>query len=130
MRYLLDTHVWIWGLLEPTKLHKPTVTLLEDQNNILLLSAISVWETLILIEKNRLEVKGAADAWVKAALQRSNVRPIMVTHTVAFRSRQIELPHQDPADRFIAATALEYRLPLITADAILLKSSQITTISA
>lgn len=39
-----------------------------------------------------------------------------LTHAVALRSRQINLPHQDPADRFIAATALEYGLTLMTAD--------------
>lgn len=85
---------------------------------------------MILIEKNRLQVSQAADSWIKSALQHSNVRPIMLTHTVAIRSRQIELPHQDPADRFIAATAIEYKLPLITSDATLLKSIQVTTIPA
>jgi len=39
-----------------------------------------------------------------------------LNHEVAMRSRKISLPHQDPADRFIAASAIVYGLTLITAD--------------
>ena len=47
-----------------------------------------------------------------------------LTHAVAIRSRQLMLPHQDPADRFIAATALEYNLTLMKADNTLLSTQQ------
>ncbi|MBT8339733.1 MAG: PIN domain-containing protein [Desulfatitalea sp.] len=39
-----------------------------------------------------------------------------LNHEVALRSRRISLPHQDPADLFIAATAIVYGLTLVTAD--------------
>jgi PIN domain nuclease of toxin-antitoxin system len=47
MKFLLDTHVWLWSLLEPTKVNALTQSLLLDPNNIFFLSPISVWETLI-----------------------------------------------------------------------------------
>ena len=40
----------------------------------------------------------------------------MINETIATRSRSIMLDHQDPADRFIAATAAEMKVPLLTAD--------------
>ena len=46
-----------------------------------------------------------------------------LTHAVAIRSRQLVLPHQDPSDRFIAATAVEYGLTLMTADHLLLNAA-------
>ena len=130
MKFLLDTHVWLWSLLEPTKLNAITKSILIDPANTLFLSPISVWETLILIEKKRIQVNADPITWVTTALRHSHVHEAVLTHAVAMRSRQIQLPHQDPADRFIAATAIEYALTLLTADEHLLKSAQITTIAA
>lgn len=44
-------------------------------------------------------------------------------------SRQINLPHQDPADRFIAATAVHHKLMLATVDANLTSVSWLQTLS-
>jgi PIN domain nuclease of toxin-antitoxin system len=48
-----------------------------------------------------------------------------LSHAIALKSRLIEFPHKDPADRFIAATAWEYDLTLITVDEILKEAKQI-----
>jgi PIN domain nuclease of toxin-antitoxin system len=45
------------------------------------------------------------------------------------QSRAIDLAHQDPADRFLAATALVYDLTLVTADARLLRSRRLATLA-
>jgi PIN domain nuclease of toxin-antitoxin system len=47
-----------------------------------------------------------------------------LNHEVAMQSRLIKLPHQDPADRFIAASAVVYDLTLITADRYLIKAAK------
>jgi len=43
-------------------------------------------------------------------------REAVINQEVAIQSRKINLPHQDPADRFLAATAIVYDLTLVTAD--------------
>ncbi len=73
-------------------------------------------ETLILAEKGRIELNPSPKEWITEALKRSPVKEAMLSHAIAIRSRTIELPHKDPADRFIAATALENGLILITED--------------
>jgi len=40
------------------------------------------------------------------------------------QSRLIKLPHQDPADRFIAASAVVYDLILVTSDNYLIKGAK------
>lgn len=50
------------------------------------------------------------------ALERAPLEEAALNHEVAVRSRGISLPHQDPADRFLVATALTYELTLVTAD--------------
>lgn len=53
------------------------------------------------------------------------MRELPLTHEVALRSRSIRPPHEDPADRFIAATAMVHGLTLVTADRSLLECPDI-----
>jgi PIN domain nuclease of toxin-antitoxin system len=52
-----------------------------------------------------------------------------LTHEVALASRRLKLKHQDPADRFLAATAVGYDLTLVTADRHLLRSQEFATLA-
>lgn len=67
------------------------------------LSAISVWEVLVLIRKQRLRVTGSdGHTWVSEALKRAPLREAPVTYAVAMESERLLLEHWDPADRLIA----------------------------
>ncbi|CAN2040770.1 Type II toxin-antitoxin system VapC family toxin [Candidatus Magnetomoraceae bacterium gMMP-15] len=125
MNYLLDTHIWLWSLLEPDKLNEDITQVLDNKDNDLFISPITVWETLILAEKGKIELRPSPDKWISEALKRSPVKEAKLTNTIAVKSRLIELPHKDPADRFIAATAWENDLILITEDEKLKESKQI-----
>ena len=116
MKVLLDTHVWLWYLLGDPHLSQTHRHLIEDESIELLLSSISVWEAHLLIEKDRLPVTSPPADWIRSALRTLQVREAGVTFAIAVRSRTLALQHQDPADRFIAATALELKAPLLTAD--------------
>jgi PIN domain nuclease of toxin-antitoxin system len=129
MKYLLDTHIWLWSLLEPEKLKDAIVQVLEDEENELFISPITVWETLVLAEKGRIELTPSPNEWVIEALKRGQVKEATLSHSIAIKSRQIELPHQDPADRFIAATAWENDFTLITEDEKLKGATQIKLFS-
>lgn len=125
MKYLLDTHIWLWSLLEPDRLDENILKVLDNKDNDLFVSPISLWETMILAEKGKIELWPTIDGWISEALKRSPVKEAVLTHAIAIKSRKIELPHKDPADRFIAATALENDLILITEDEKLRESGQI-----
>lgn len=128
MNYLLDTHIWLWGLLEPERLSHEMVSILTDDDNNLFISPISIWETLILAEKGRIELRPTPQAWIAEALENSPVREAVLSNAIAIKSRQIDLPHKDPADRFIAATAWENDFVLITADLLLRECQQIKVV--
>lgn len=125
MKLLLDTHIWLWSLLSPTKLDKKVIQALTDTQNELYISPITIWETIILAEKGRISIILPPAEWVKKALEQSPVEEVKLSHQIAIKSRLIKLPHNDPADRFIAATAWEYNLTLITVDKKLRESKQI-----
>ena len=129
MRLLLDTHIWIWSVAQPTRLSRRVTAALSSARNELWLSPVSVWEALVLVEKGSLRVKGPAGAWVDSALSApGTLRDAPLTREVAIESRRVPLAHQDPADRFIAATAVVYGLTLVTADERLLSIPGLSTL--
>jgi PIN domain nuclease of toxin-antitoxin system len=116
VKLLLDTHIWLWGLLEPSRLGRRTAAVLDEPDNELWLSPISVWETLMLAERRRLILLPDAEQWVRATLERLPFREAPLNAEVAMASRALRIPSDDPADRFLAATARVYDLTLVTAD--------------
>lgn len=128
MKYLLDTHIWLWSLLDPDHISDQIQEILRDDANELHISPVTVWETLILAEKGRIELDPSPEEWITEALQKSPVIEAPLTHAIAIKSKSINLPHQDPADRFIAATAWEYGLILITVDHRLRQAREIATV--
>jgi PIN domain nuclease of toxin-antitoxin system len=129
LKYLLDTQTWLWLALEPQRLRREVAECLRDPNNELWLSPISVWEVLLLAEKKRIEIGAEPVAWVRKALESRLFREARLSYEVAMESRLIDLPHQDPADRFIAATAIVHGLTLITSDQHLIACKGVVTLS-
>ena len=120
MKLLLDTHIWLWSHLAPERLSKKVAAALVARNTELWLSPISVWEFLLLAERGRLAVRGEPRKWVETAMSRAPMSEAMLTAEIAMRSRSVKVPHQDPADRFLAATAEVQDLVLVTSDTNLL----------
>lgn len=128
MKILLDTHVWIWNLAGSKKLPLKFKEIIESDENEIWLSPVSVWEAIVLGEKGRLKLKPDPIAWVREALQQDNLREAPLNNEVAIRSRQLKFPYQDPADRFLAATAMIYGLELATLDDRLIQAEWLSTV--
>ena len=120
MTLLLDTHIWLWSHLKPGRLSANARNAVTDPANTLALSAVTVWEALLLAEKGRVDLAPDPWSWIRMALATRSLREFPLTHEVALGSRSVRLPHDDPADRFIAATAMVHGLTLVTADRTLL----------
>lgn len=129
MKLLLDTHIWLWYLLGYEQLSSTLQKAIADETNEIWLSPISIWETLILAEKGKITLKPNPIVWVKNSLQSLETREAPLSHEIAVLSRQIYLEHQDPADRFLAATALHFQLTLVTVDTRLTQATWLKTLS-
>ena len=116
MKLLLDTHIWLWSLAEPSRLSKRIRAAVTRAENELWVSPISVWELLVLAERGRVKLDDEPRRWVAEALASTPAQEAVLTFEVAIRSREVTLAHPDPSDRFLVATALVYDLTLVTAD--------------
>ncbi len=128
MKLLLDTHIWLWSLLEPDRIEASLKKKLSDPENTKWLSPISLWELTVLVEKNRLTLDRDLDAWVTEARLRAPINDVPLTGEVALATRHVNLGHRDPADRFLAATARVFDLHLVTADYRLLQGRGFQTV--
>jgi PIN domain nuclease of toxin-antitoxin system len=116
VRFLVDTHIWLWSLTMPDRLSRGVRKVLMGARNEGWLSPISVWEVQVLAERGRLKLDDEPRRWVREAVGRTPLHEAPLVHEAALRSREVALPHDDPADRFLVATALVYELTLVTAD--------------
>ena len=119
MKYLLDTHAWVWWHMDPAKLSRKARALIEkpDLYEEILLSAISPWEFCKLLEKERLGISCDPEEWMASALDMPKLRLVPLTPTLSYRSTALPRPfHGDPADQIIVATAREENATIISKD--------------
>lgn len=123
MKLLLDTHVILWSIAQPEKLAKPVAQRLQDPSNELWFSPISIWKILLLAEKGRIFLKDAPEKEVRQMIQNLPLKEAVL-------NREVTLPHEDPADRFLAATAVVYGLTLVTADRRMIEAKDVPVLAA
>jgi PIN domain nuclease of toxin-antitoxin system len=129
---LLDTHVLLWIVLTPERISPRVRRALADQKNEIWLSPITVWESLLLLKNKRVKISSntGESAWLQQAIEGIPFREAAITRQVAFATGEVILEHQDPADRFLAATAAVYDLTLVTADEKLLRGKGFKSLAA
>ncbi|MGD0164940.1 MAG: type II toxin-antitoxin system VapC family toxin [Candidatus Sulfotelmatobacter sp.] len=129
MKLLLDTHIWLWSLGEPHRLSRRVAKELDDRQNELWLSPISMWEAFLLFKKKRLQISTDFASWLANSLNELPVVEAPLTFEVARTLPTVALPHEDPADLFLAATAKAFGLTLITADRNLIKTKGVSVLA-
>lgn len=115
MRFLLDTHVFLWLLAEPERLGAQ-VQSLEDPDNELFLSAASSWEIAIKSKLGRLELPDDPQRYVPDSMRAIGVDPLSIDHSHALAVSDLPPHHRDPFDRLLVAQARALRMPIVTAD--------------
>jgi PIN domain nuclease of toxin-antitoxin system len=113
---VLDTHAWLWWASDQTRLSPAALRAIKGAKRLRAVAAISAWEVAMLVAKGRIELDRDPLTWIQDALGLDKVELMPLAPGIAVRSSQLALPHGDPADRLIAATALELSCPLVTRD--------------
>lgn len=116
MKYLLDTHIWLWLVAEPQRLRPELLDILSDERVALYLSAASAWEIAVKHRLGRLPLPEPPAVFVPKRLIRDGILalPVQLDHALAVA----DLPdfHRDPFDRMLLAQARCERMTFVTAD--------------
>jgi len=112
---LLDTHIWLRWLLPTEPLPIKLVEQIE-QAEAVFVSAISCWETVMLVQKQRIMLDQPLEQWLEEASTGSGVIVLPITCEISRLAATLPEHHKDPADRLIIATALCHNLKLMSLD--------------
>lgn len=112
MKYLLDTHSLLWTVFEPDKLSPEAQEIILDQNNIICISLISLWEISIKQNIGRLDIPEK----FFEAVREGGFEILSLTVAQIQQYRALPLHHRDPFDRMLVVQAQQQKLILITRD--------------
>ena len=114
MSHLLDTHPFVWFLVDPKRIPGRLMAILTDPSRVVYVSAVAVWEATIKAGLGKLSLPlDELEAAIAAA--GFAVLPVTVAH--ALEVRHLPPLHRDPFDRLLVAQARHERLTLVTRDA-------------
>ncbi len=116
---ILDTCALVFDSLDPARLSKKAAAAIAqaDDAGTLACCDISLWEIAMLVSKGRLDPGTDARKFIQLVLAARNIKVLPITPEIAARSAQSGLcPHDDPADRLIAATTILHKSKLVTSD--------------
>jgi PIN domain nuclease of toxin-antitoxin system len=130
MKIICDTHVLLFWADSPEKLSKKATIVLETgiKEESLACSDISLWEIALLFSRGRLRQDVDAAQYMEDILTAMSMEVLQVTPSIAVLAQTDIFSHKDPADRLIAATAINHGVKLITCDKYLLAVPGLQTI--
>ncbi len=116
MDLLFDMHSFIWWADEPDKLSQTALEALEDENNRLFLSDVSIWEMQIKIQIGKMKLKLPLRDLVDSQQQNNEIEilPIATAHILALDN--LPFHHKDPFDRLLIAQATAEKMILVSSD--------------
>ena len=120
MRLLLDTHILLWGAVEPERLSRTASALIESSDNQIMFSALSLWEIAIKTGRGRADFRIDAGLLRRSLLDNGYAElPVTGAHAAALAG----LPpiHRDPFDRMLVAQATVEGFTLVTSDPVIAK---------
>ena len=119
MRALLDTHTFLWWVLDLPRLSSKSRAILEDGANELLLSAASAYEIALKARSGRLTLPESPEAYVPARLITNGFSRLPIDLGHALRAGTLPWIHRDPFDRLLVAQAQMEGLAILTADPVI-----------
>ncbi len=116
MRYLLDTHVFLWLACDDPQLTPAARAIFIDNEQECFLSAASVWEMAIKSSLGKLSIATSVPHLVRGGIERG-LRLLDVTADHAYLIERLPFHHRDPFDRLLVAQAMHEGMPLVSRDA-------------
>lgn len=117
MKYLIDTHIFLWSLFSPEKISMYVAKIIKESDNRIFVSTITFWEIALKFSLNKLELEGITpDALPEFANQmRFELLGLSAEDAASFH----HLPrntHKDPFDRMLIWQAIREKMVLISKD--------------
>ena len=116
MKLLIDTQSWLWMQAAPERFSPEARDMVDDQDNVLLLSPVSAWEISTKYALGRLTLPIPPAEYVPSRMKSSGVDALPLQHSHALQVAELPWHHRDPFDRLLIAQAQVEGLPILSAN--------------
>jgi PIN domain nuclease of toxin-antitoxin system len=113
---LLDTHAFLWAVTGDRRLSSPARALIEDGENQVFLSAVSMWEIVLKAKAGKLHVEGSVAKMLEEQMRQAGISPLAIYPAHVLRVAALPPIHKDPFDRLLVAQAQAENLALVSGD--------------
>ena len=115
MRFLIDTHTFLWFVNDSSQLSNYAHSLLESEADVWI-SLASLWETAIKVSINKLTLPEPFDSFITNQLKINEIEILYPAISHLNTLSQLPFHHRDPFDRLIIAQAMVETVPIISTD--------------
>ncbi len=116
MRVLVDTHIFLWALLDDHRLSARAKQILRSNEQELVFSLVSLWEIAIKIKIGKLSTVGSSVAYIRDEMSAYGMELLPIRYEHILLLEALPPHHSDPFDRLLAAQAASEALPILTSD--------------
>ncbi len=125
MRILIDTHIFLWLIEDNPRLSTEFRQTIDDLNNDIFLSVVSVWECIIKYQIGKLDFPSSPERYLPEQRREHLIKTLSVDEKTISHLIRLPLLHRDPFDRLIMSQALQYDLVLMSEDRAILAYPEI-----
>jgi PIN domain nuclease of toxin-antitoxin system len=116
MKFIADTHAFIWFVTDSPQLGAPAKKLFESSENECLFSIASVWEIAVKTSLGKLSFEKPLEQYLPEQMVANSIRVLDISLAHALRVANLPFHHRDPFDRMIIAQSLTENLPILSSD--------------
>lgn len=116
MRILLDTHVFLWFILNDAKLPPKFASDIRDLANDTFLSVTSIWEVSIKYRLGKLQLPGPPSSYLLAMRDAHGIASMNIDQGAIAPLESLPHLHRDPFDRILIAQTIQHSMTLATVD--------------
>lgn len=118
MRFLIDTHIFIWFSQNSGQLSRSATALLKAPGNGIFLSMVSIWEMQIKLDIQKLTLPLPLSDLLALQQQTNNIQILPIEARHIYELSSLPMHHRDPFDRLLLAQSLAEAMPILSADAV------------
>jgi PIN domain nuclease of toxin-antitoxin system len=116
MKYLLDTHAFLWFVTDDNRLSSKAKSIIQDSNNEIYFSAASAWEISTKTKLGRLKLGRNLESFIIEQLTENSFGPLAITVSHSLYTEKLPQIHKDPFDRIMISQTKVENMVLITRD--------------
>ncbi len=121
MKYLLDTHTFLWAIGETEKLSKKVLEIIENTDNEIFTSVVNTWEICIKYSIGKLDLKKDPEKFILDEIREANFQILDIKLSHLFPLTRLPNFHKDPFDRILIAQSQTENIPILSNDPLIKK---------